>query len=295
LFRAGACRYASHDYLPEFLHPVSDVLCDGRMRAGYRADASQNGEVPVIEKVSTASEPDQSQSLAAAERRAEEVREQAQRELQAARTEANRLRTSARNRSAEMRTEALRERIELRAAAEKQLVRWREQAELEAAAIRAGATDEVGRVRAEAEGEAAAIVEAAELEAAETMARIETAVAGMIEDAHRLAAQIVDGAQLEAEGIVAEAGKRIGVLDSTARDLVTTIAEMKERFETRGSGVESDVVAEARSIVMDAEGDAVAVHEEEVVEPFEPDPEILAFIADADRPRRRWFQVFRRA
>jgi vacuolar-type H+-ATPase subunit H len=282
------------------------MVCDYPMRTGYRADASQNGDAPpVIEPDPAAPERAVTPGRSTADRQAAQMKERAERELNAARAEAKRLRTHTRNRVAEMKTEALRERIELRTAAEKQIARLREQAERDADATRSGATDEVERILAEAEGEAAAIVDAADLAATETLARTETALAGMVEDAHRLAAQIVDAAQLEADGIVAEAGKRIGVLDETARDLVMTIAQMKERFESSEpatatatvAGCETVEEAEGKPVVVEAGGDAIAVHEEEIVGiDHGADAEIIGFVTDqTDRPRRRWFQIFRRA
>lgn len=288
--------------MPEFLLRPSEVVCDGPMKTDLsRAEASQNGEMPVLETASNIPETVRGPSVPAAERKAAQIREAAERELKAAREEAARLRSQARNRAAEMKTEALRERIEYRAAAEKQIARLRAEAEAEADEIRAGATAEVENVRAEAE-----------VEASERLARAETAIAAMIEDAQRLAAQIVDAAQLEADQVIAEAGNKIGVLDETAREITATIAEMKERFEkaTEPAAVEEPVSAdgvEATFAVVET-ADAVAVHEEEIVE-IEPaaedrsfgseepaDAEILAFVAEqASPPRRRWFQIFRRA
>ena len=192
-------------------------------------------------------------------------------------------------------------------AAERQIVKLREAAEQDADEIRAGATAEVESVRAEAEAEAA-----------DRLARAETAIAAMIEDARRLAAEIVDGAQLEADQIIAEAGSRIGALDETAREITATIAAMKERFETTTDPAEvaEPVLVEATEApvaVTQTSGDPVAVHEEEIVTPgsdledglfeFEDrfdedrfDEEIPTFVAEqAPPPRRRWFQVFRRA
>jgi hypothetical protein len=203
-----------------------------------------------------------------------------------------------------MKTEALRERIEYRAAAERQIDKLRQQAELDADAIRASATGELERIKAEAEGEAAAIIEAAELRAADTLARTEEAVAAMVEDAHRRSAQIVDSAQLEADHLVSAAGARIGTLDETAKALSAAILEMKERFEG-GEPVaiaETDVVdgaveKSAKLLAVDASGDAVAVHEEEIAEPYvSPDTAMIEFAAEQAAPaQRRWFQIFRRA
>jgi vacuolar-type H+-ATPase subunit H len=278
------------------------VLCDEPMKTDLsRAEASQNGDMPVLETASNVPESVRGPSVSAAEQKAAQIRDAAERELKAARDEAARLRGQARNRAAEMKTEALRERIEYRAAAEKQIARLRAEAEAEADEIRAGATAEVENARADAEAEAS-----------ERLARAETAITAMIEDAHRLAAQIVDAAQLEADQIIADAGNKIGVLDETAREITATIAEMKERFETatEPAAIEEPVSAggiEGMVAVVET-GDAVAVHEEEIVaiEPttedrsFEiedpADAEILAFVAEqASPPRRRWFQIFRRA
>ena len=293
-----------HRTCRNFLLRVTEVLCDRPMKIDLsRAEASQNGDMPVLEtSLEHPRERAGAQRVGGRERKAAQIREAAERELKAAREEAARLRSHARNRSAEMKTEALRERIEFRAAAERQIAKLREVAEQEADDIRAGATAEVESVRAEAEAEAV-----------ERLARAEVAIAAMIEDAQRLAAQIVDAAQLEADQIIAEAGSRIGALDETAREITATIAEMKERFETPTDPAEvaEPVLAEAMEApvaVTQTSGDPVAVHEEEIVAPgsdledglfeFEDrfDEEIPTFVAEqAPPPRRRWFQVFRRA
>ena len=280
--------------LSECPDEMSGVLCDERMRTGYRTGASQNGVLPVIEPASNVPE-DVMDATAVRQMR---------RELEAARHEARRLRTDARNRAAEMKTEALRERIEYRAAAERQIDKLRQQAELDADAIRASATGELERIKAEAEGEAASIIEAAELRAAETLVRTEEAVAAMVEDAHRLAAQIVDSAQLEADHVVADAGARIGSLDETAKALSAAIIEMKERFEGRepvatadAEIVEDEAGKSFKLLAVDESGDAVAVHEEEIAEPYvSSDSPIIEFAAEQAAPaQRRRFQIFRRA
>ena len=67
------------------------MLCDEPMKIDLGREASQNGDMPVLEPASNIPESVREPSVSAAERKAVQIREAAERELKAAREEAARL------------------------------------------------------------------------------------------------------------------------------------------------------------------------------------------------------------